>query len=118
MTAPTTDDLRTVTETLARLTDYLRDRPDPDEALTLIDPLLDEYTGLPVHFADTLRAFARALHDHPQTPRGAEADRLIAQLRAAASTQAGQHALHYLIDDLRDLYDAGAAREPGCAWCG
>ncbi|MFW6724163.1 hypothetical protein ACHZ98_29245 [Streptomyces sp. MAR4 CNY-716] len=118
MPDPTAEDLRAVTETLSRLTDYLRSGPDPDEALALVEPLLDELTGLPLQFADTLRALARALHDHPDTPRTTEAGLLIAQLRAAASAQADQHALHYLLDDLRDLYDdAGAADGPGCAWC-
>ncbi|WP_181785414.1 hypothetical protein [Streptomyces phytophilus] len=117
MPDPTADDLRAVTETLSHLTDYLRSGPDPDEALALAEPLLDELTGLPLQFADTLRALARALHDHPDTPRTTEAGLLIAQVRAAASAQADHHALHYLLDDLRDLYDAGAASGPGCAWC-
>ncbi|MGW2051633.1 hypothetical protein ACWCPF_41850 [Streptomyces sp. NPDC001858] len=39
------------------------------QALALVEPLLDGYTGLPVQLADTLRALARAIQEHPDTPR-------------------------------------------------
>lgn len=117
MPALTPDTIRTATETLSRLTDYLRDIPEPDEALALVEPLLDEYTGLPVQLADALRALARAVQEHPDTPRSAEADLLIMELRTAAWEQADQHTLHYVLDDLRALYDSAPATEPGCGWC-
>ncbi len=104
MPALTPDTIRTATETLSDLTDYLRGNPDPVEALALIQPLLDEYTGLPVQLADTLRALARALQDHLDVPRTAQVDLLIAELRTGAWEQADQHTLHYVLDDLRDLY--------------
>ncbi|MFF6813447.1 hypothetical protein ACFZAG_26715 [Streptomyces sp. NPDC012403] len=47
MPAPTPDTLRALTETLSDVTEYLRENPDPAEALALVEPLLDEYTGLP-----------------------------------------------------------------------
>ncbi len=68
MTPLTPETIRAATETLSLLTDYLRENPDPEEAFALAEPLLDEYTGLPVQFADTLRALARALQDHPDVP--------------------------------------------------
>lgn len=117
MPALTPDTIRTLTETLADLTDYLREDPDLDEALALVEPLLDEYTGLPVQFADTLRALARALQEHPSAPRTAQADLLVTELRTAAWEQADQHTLHYVLDDLRDLYDGSVTDEPGCCWC-
>ncbi|MBT2509191.1 hypothetical protein J7I98_25570 [Streptomyces sp. ISL-98] len=117
MPALTPDTIRTATETLSRLTDYLRESPDPEEALTLVEPLLDEYTGLPVQLADTLRALARAVQDHPDTLRSPEVDLLITELRTAAWEQADQHTLHYALDDLRVLYASAAETEPGCCWC-
>lgn len=118
MPALTPDTIRTATDTLSRLTDCLRDNPDPKDALALVEPLLDEYTGLPVQFADTLRALARAIQDHPDTPRTAEADLLITELRTAAWEQADQHTLHYVLDDLRAQYSSSVpATEPGCGWC-
>ncbi|MET8561309.1 hypothetical protein ABZV75_12220 [Streptomyces flaveolus] len=117
MPALTPDTIRTLTETLADLTDYLRENPEPAEALALVEPLLDEYTGLPVQLADTLRALARAVQEHPDTPRSAQVDLLIAELRTAAWEQTDQHTLHYVVDDLRHLYGSAATGEPGCCWC-
>jgi hypothetical protein len=48
MPALTPDTIRAATDTLCRLTEYLRENPDPKEALALVEPLLDEYTGLPI----------------------------------------------------------------------
>lgn len=39
MPALTPDTIRTLTETLSDLTDYLRENPDPVEALALVEPL-------------------------------------------------------------------------------
>ncbi|MGW2137694.1 hypothetical protein ACWCW2_17005 [Streptomyces sp. NPDC001773] len=117
MPALTPDTIRTLTETLADLTEYLREGPDPEEALALVEPLLDEYTGLPVQLADTLRALARAVQDHPATPRTAQVDLLITELRTAAWELADQHTLHYALDDLRDLYGSSPVSEQGCCWC-
>ncbi|MHC5702043.1 hypothetical protein OTC26_011385 [Streptomyces tirandamycinicus] len=117
MPALTPDTIRTATETLSLLTDYLRESPDPEEALALVEPLLDEYTGLPVQLADTLRALARAVQDHPDTPRTPEIDLLITELRTAAWEQADQHTLHYVLDDLRELYGSAAGGGQGCGRC-
>ncbi|WP_435608602.1 hypothetical protein [Streptomyces sp. C10-9-1] len=113
----TADTVRTATETLSRLTEYLRENPDPNEVFALVEPLLDEYTGLPVQFADTLRALARSLQNHPNVPRTLASDLLIAELRTAAWEQADQHSLHGVLDSLRDLYGSGAGGEPGCGRC-
>ncbi|MDF3140888.1 MULTISPECIES: hypothetical protein [unclassified Streptomyces] len=112
MPALTPDAIHAATETLSDLTCYLRENPDPAEALALVEPLLDEYTGLPVQLADTLRALARALQDHADIPRTAQVDLLITELRTAAWEQADQHTLHYVLDDLRHLHDSAGPREP------
>ena len=117
MPALTPDTIRTATETLSRLTDHLLDSPEPGEALALVEPLLDEYTGVPVQLADALRALARAVHNHPDTPRNAEAGLLVMALRTAAWEQASQHTLHYVLDDLRALYESAPGSEPGCGSC-
>ncbi|MET9956235.1 hypothetical protein ABZ135_32475 [Streptomyces sp. NPDC006339] len=117
MPAPTLDDIRNATETLSRLTEYLRGNPDPAEALTLTEPLLDEYTGVPIQLGDTLRALARALQDHPGRPRNPEVRLLIAELRTAAWEQTDQHALHFVLDDLRTLYAKTAPPAQGCSPC-
>jgi hypothetical protein len=115
--ALTPDTIRTATETLSHLTDYLHDNPEPAEALALVEPLLDEYTGVPVQLADALRAFARAVQDHPDTPRSAEAALLIMELRTAAWEQSDQHALHYVLDDLRRLYAKTPSPTVRCGRC-
>ncbi|WP_406498188.1 hypothetical protein OG936_27430 [Streptomyces sp. NBC_00846] len=117
MPALTPDTIRTLTETLSDLTDYLRENPDPVEALALVEPLLDEYTGIPVQVADVLRALARAVQNHPDTPRAAETALLVAELRTAAWEQSDQHTLHYIVDDLRTL-TAAYASEQGCSCAG
>ena len=117
MPALTPDTIHTATETLSDLTDYLRENPDPVEALALVEPLLDEYTGLPVQLADTLRALARTLQDHPTVARTAQVGLLITELRTAAWELADQHTLHYVLDDLRDLLGSTATSEPGCGRC-
>ncbi|GAU70760.1 hypothetical protein SSP35_22_00630 [Streptomyces sp. NBRC 110611] len=117
MPALTPDHVRTATETLSHLTDFLREDPDPAEALALVEPLLDEYTGMPVQLADALRALARAVQDHPDTPRTAEVDLLITELRTAAWEQADQHTLHYVLDDLRGLYAKAPSGTRGCGRC-
>ncbi|MFK0121165.1 hypothetical protein [Streptomyces sp. NPDC090994] len=106
----TVNDIHHATETLSKLTEHLRDAPDPVEALALVEPLLDEYTGLPVQFGDTLRALARVIADHPDTPRAPALRLLVAELRSAAWEQSDQHALHYVLDDLRSLL-----AEPECS---
>ncbi|MFH8591535.1 hypothetical protein [Streptomyces rimosus] len=117
MPALTPDAIHTATETLSRLTDYLRDSPDPQQALALVEPLLDEYTGLPVQLADALRALARAVQEHPDTPRSLEADLLVMELRTAAWQQADQHTLHYVLDDLRALHASACGTEAECGPC-
>ncbi|MEU8592344.1 hypothetical protein AB0D07_01215 [Streptomyces globisporus] len=116
MPALTPETIRTLTETLADLTDYLRENPDLDEALALVEPLLDEYTGLPVQFADTLRALARAIQEQTSAPRTAQVDLLVTELCTAAWEQADQHTLHYVLDDLRDLHGSASTAER-CCWC-
>ncbi|WP_437009771.1 hypothetical protein [Streptomyces sp. enrichment culture] len=115
------NDLHHVTETLSRLTEHLRDASDPTEALNLVEPLLDEYTGLPVQFGDTLRALARTIADHPSTPRTPALHLLITELRAAAWEQSDQHALHYTADALRALLarcsDTDSCPTPECCRC-
>ncbi|MFE0087649.1 hypothetical protein [Streptomyces sp. NPDC058991] len=117
MPALTPDAIRTATETLSDLTEYLRYSPDPAKALALVEPLLDEYTGVPVQLADILRALARTLQDHPATPRTAETDLLIAELRTAAWEQSDQHVLHYVLDGLRDHFESTPSDVPGCGRC-
>ncbi|KUM99915.1 hypothetical protein AQI95_35965 [Streptomyces yokosukanensis] len=117
MPALTPDTIHAAAETLADLTDYLREDPDPAVALALVEPLLDEYTGIPVQLADTLRALARTVKEHPATPRTTDVDLLIEELRTAAREQADQHTLHYVLDDLRALYATPQARTPGCGRC-
>ncbi|MFG2924214.1 hypothetical protein ACGFYA_22255 [Streptomyces sp. NPDC048305] len=104
MPAPTPDRLSALTDTLADLTEYLRENPDPAEAIALIEPLLDEYTGLPVQFADTLRALARTIQDHQTGVGTAHVSLLVAELRTAAWEQSDQHTLHYVLDELRTLH--------------
>lgn len=116
MPALTPDTIRTATETLTDLTDYLREGPDPVEALALVEPHFDEYTGLPVQLADILRALARAVQGHPDTPRGAATD-LADELRTAAWEQADQHTLHYVLDGLRALYAKTPSPTLGCGQC-
>ncbi|MFD6324628.1 hypothetical protein ACFWOL_17550 [Streptomyces sp. NPDC058442] len=117
MPAPTPGDIHAAAQTLARLTEYLRENPEPAEALGLIEPLLDEYTGVPVQLADALRALARAVQEHPATPHTVETDLLIQELRTAAWEQADQHTLHYALDDLRSLYRKAPETLPECGPC-
>ncbi|MCZ4103660.1 hypothetical protein [Streptomyces sp. H39-C1] len=117
MPALTPDTIRSATETLTHLTEYLRDEPDPETAFALVEPLLDEYTGLPIQLADILRAFARTVAGHLDAPWPAGARELIAELRDAAWEQTDQHTLHYALDDLRVLFDQARATKPGCCAC-
>lgn len=115
MTVLTPDTIRTASETLSLLTEYLRSDPDLDEALALVAPLLDEYTGIPVQFADTLRALARVAQEDPDTPTTSEVAFLISELRSAAWEQADQHTLHYILDALR--VEKRSSTEAACNWC-
>jgi hypothetical protein len=109
--APSLDDIQCATDTLSQLTAYLRDAPDPSEALALAEPLLDEYTGLPIQLGDTLRALARAVLDHPETPHTAAVLHLAAELRAAAWQQTNQYDLHHTLDQLRTLLSNTTPRQ-------
>ncbi|MGW0137553.1 hypothetical protein [Streptomyces calvus] len=113
----TPDDIHHATQTLSRLTAYLRERPEPTEALALIEPLLDEGTGVPVQLGDTLRALARALLDHPAVPRTPALCALVAELREAAWKQTDQHSLHYVLDGLRALLANGTSNVPEHCRC-
>ncbi|CAL9583192.1 hypothetical protein SUDANB106_05088 [Streptomyces sp. enrichment culture] len=101
--APSLDDIQCATDTLSQLTAYLWDAPARDEALALVEPLLDEYTGIPVRLGDALRALARAVLDHPGTPRAPDLHTLVAELRTAAWEQTNQYDLHCTLDQLRAL---------------
>ncbi|MFC5253047.1 hypothetical protein [Streptomyces nigrescens] len=103
MPAPTPDDVRSAAETLAQLTEHLREDPDLDEAIALMEPLLDEYTGLPMQLGDSLRALARAVLAHPDIPNRTAVHALVDDLRTAAWEQTDQHTLHYTLDNLRTL---------------
>ncbi|GHH95404.1 hypothetical protein [Streptomyces capillispiralis] len=116
MPALTPDTIRAATDTLCRLTEYLRENPDPKEALALVEPLLDEYTGLPIQLGDTLRALARAVQSHPNTPHSEKISDLVTELRAAAWVQTDQYMLHYVLDELRKVVST-APSEPGCGRC-
>ena len=74
-------------------------------------------SGSRCQLADALRALARAVHNHPDTPRSPEAALLVVELRSAAWEQAGQHTLHYVLDDLRALYESVPGSERGCGSC-
>ncbi|MET8218765.1 hypothetical protein [Streptomyces hirsutus] len=117
MPAPTPSDIHAAAQTLARLTEYLRENPEPAEALGLIEPLLDEYTGVPVQLADALRALARVVQEHPATPHTIETDLLVQELRSAAWEQADQHTLHYALDDPRGLYRKASETLPEYGLC-
>ncbi|MFI8307720.1 hypothetical protein ACIF80_30745 [Streptomyces sp. NPDC085927] len=111
------NDIHHATETLSRLTEYLRGAPDPGDALALVEPLLDEYTGIPVQFGDSLRALARVVLDHPDTARTPGLRLLATELRAATWEQTDQHALHYVMDELRTLLANGSPDTPECSRC-
>ncbi|WP_371632215.1 hypothetical protein OG693_04520 [Streptomyces sp. NBC_01259] len=116
MPALTPESVRAATETLSRLTEYLLDKPHPEEALNLVEPLLDECTGAPIQLADILRALARTVQEHPDTPFTTGVDSLLEELRDAAQEQSDQHSLHYVVDDLRALIEKAPDSESGC-WC-
>ncbi|MGY5079255.1 hypothetical protein [Streptomyces sp. bgisy084] len=103
MPAPTPDDVRCAAETLSHLTEHLREDPDLDEAIALMEPLLDEYTGLPMQIGDLLRALARAALAHPGIPNRTAVYALVDDLRTAAWEQTDQHTLQYTLDKLRAL---------------
>ncbi|MEU5619125.1 hypothetical protein AB0L83_05610 [Streptomyces sp. NPDC052071] len=117
MPAPTPETIRTLTETLSDLTDYLRENPDPAQALALVEPLVHDYAGAPVQIADILRALVRALQDHPEAPHIRHTDSLFQELLGAASELEDQHTLHYALEDIRALYPRSCTGEPGCARC-
>ncbi|NUS83885.1 MAG: hypothetical protein HOY75_14350 [Streptomyces sp.] len=117
MPALAPDTIRTATKPPPDLTDYLRQPPDPVEALALVEPLVDEYTGLPVQLGDALRALARARQEHQDVPRTAQVDCLITELRTAVWKQTDQHALHYVLDDLGDVHGRAATSDPGAGRC-
>ncbi|MFJ6752157.1 hypothetical protein ACIQNI_28840 [Streptomyces sp. NPDC091266] len=114
MPALTPDTIRNATETLSRLTDYLRGNPEPAEALALVEPLLDEYTGVPVQLADALRALARIVVTHPDAPNQKAVRALVDDLRTAAWEQTDQHTLHYTLDTLRTLLRQGRQTQETC----
>ncbi|MEU8784822.1 hypothetical protein [Streptomyces sp. NPDC048637] len=113
MPAPTADAIRTATETLSQLTEHLRENPGLDEALALMEPLLDEYTGLPMQLGDSLRALARAVLAHPDIPNRTAVHTLVEDLRTAAWEQTDQHTLHYTLDNLRTLVRSVTSTEAG-----
>ncbi|MGY4957919.1 hypothetical protein [Streptomyces nigrescens] len=113
MPTPTPDDVRCATETLTQFTEYLRENPNLDEAIALMEPLLDEYTGLPVQLGDTLRALARAVLAHPDIPNRTAVHALVDDLRTAAWEQTDQHTLHYTLDDLRTLVRSAPSTTAG-----
>ncbi|MGW3009589.1 hypothetical protein ACWC9R_12235 [Streptomyces sp. NPDC001219] len=113
MPAPTAGAIRAATDTLSQLTEHLRQDTGLDEALALMEPLLDEYTGLPIQLGDTLRALARVVLAHPDIPNRAAAHALVEDLRTAAWEQTDQHTLHYTLDSLHALRRSGASTATG-----
>ncbi|CQR61859.1 hypothetical protein [Streptomyces leeuwenhoekii] len=113
----TPHDIHAATDTLSRLTDYLRKPPEPAEALALVEPLLDENTGIAVQLGDALRELARVVLAHPATASTPALRSLVAELREAAWEQIDQRHLHYVLDTLRALLAAPTSHGPGCCRC-
>ncbi|MEU9411683.1 hypothetical protein AB0E08_39130 [Streptomyces sp. NPDC048281] len=85
--------IRTLPETFTDLTDYLREDPDPTQAL------------------------ARAVLENPDTLCAPEGDLLITKLRTAAWELADQHTLHDVLNDLRALYGSSPTSEQKSRLC-
>lgn len=116
MPALTPDTIRTLTETLSDLTDYLRENPDPVEASPSSSPSSTNTRACPSS-SPTPCAPLPAPYRNTRTRRAPRVDLLITELRTAAWEQTDQHTLHYVLDDLRDLYGSSSASEQGCCWC-
>ncbi|MFJ4918436.1 hypothetical protein [Streptomyces sp. NPDC088725] len=113
----TPDTVRAATETASRLTDFLRDTPDPEEALALVETLLDQDGASPSSSPTRCGALARSVQYHPDTPHTAEVDLLITELRTTAREQADQHTVHYALDGVRPLFEENSSTKPGGCWC-
>ncbi|MEV0259028.1 hypothetical protein AB0H82_32785 [Streptomyces sp. NPDC050732] len=99
--APTPDQIRQATSTLADLAAYLRSYPPLDEALPLLAPLLDEDDGVPILLGDALRPIARIIGRDAPSPWSEETRSTMEAFRNAAQEVTDWYVLHWTVQRLR-----------------
>ncbi|KUF16854.1 hypothetical protein [Streptomyces silvensis] len=109
--APTPDQIRQATRTLAHLAAYLRERPCLDEALTLLVPLLDADDDVPILLGDTLRSAERIITGAGLS-QNEETQTITEALRATAQEATDWHVLQWDIQRVQALHQAARRMRP------
>lgn len=107
--APTPDQIRHATSTLADLAAYLRAYPSLDEALPLLAPLLDQGDGVPILLGDTLRSAERIIGRHAEIPWSDETRSTMEAFQAAAQEATDWHVLHWDVQCVQAHNDTSTA---------
>ncbi|PZT68350.1 hypothetical protein DN402_09220 [Streptomyces sp. SW4] len=99
--APTPDQVRQATSTLADLAAYLRTHPPLADVLPLLAPLLDEDDGVPILLGDALRCTEHLIGQQAAYPVSDETRLAMAAFRDAAQEATDWHVLHWDVQRLR-----------------
>ncbi|MEU4347026.1 hypothetical protein [Streptomyces sp. NPDC023838] len=98
--APTPDQVRQATSTLADLAAYLRTHPPLDDALPLLAPLLDEDDGVPILLGSALRCTEHLIGQQAAFPVPDETRLVMDAFREAAQEVTDWHVLHWDVQRL------------------
>ncbi|MFD4476414.1 hypothetical protein ACFWPU_09920 [Streptomyces sp. NPDC058471] len=99
--APTPDQIRQATSTLADLAAYLRTHPPLDDVLPLLAPLLDEDDGVPILLGNALRCTEHLIGQQAAFPVSDETRLTMEAFREAAQEATDWHVLHWDVQRLR-----------------
>lgn len=108
--APTREEIKQATRTLARLVVFLRANPPVEDAQDLLEPLFDDENGAPVLLSDILWETNRLISRQVAAPWTDETKRILRTLAAASRDFRTWHVLDWDIPylDSQD-YDPYAA---------
>ncbi|WP_435124606.1 hypothetical protein [Actinacidiphila sp. bgisy144] len=99
-TIPSPHQIAQATATLDQVKRYLRTGPPLADALHLLEPLLDEDSGVPILLGDILRGASRLVSEQTDHPMDHEVRLTMRALREAAEQATDWYTLHYDIQQL------------------
>ncbi|MFD9484639.1 hypothetical protein ACFWBX_11660 [Streptomyces sp. NPDC059991] len=111
--APTPDQIRQATSTLANLAAYLRTHPPLDDVLLLLVPLLDEDDGVPILLGTALRCTEHLIGQQAAFPVSDETRLAMEAFREAAQEVTDWHVLHWDVQRLNAQRTARTAPAAG-----
>ncbi|MEU3499935.1 hypothetical protein ABZ726_03890 [Streptomyces hundungensis] len=111
--APTPDQVRQATGTLADLAAYLRTHPPLGDVLPLLVPLLDEDDGVPILLGEALRCTGHLIGRQAEFPMPDTTRQIMESFREASQEFTDWHILHWDVQRLNTQHTGHTAPASG-----